>query len=111
MDKDLHVYFVAGLTRCLLNHCEHVVRDLSLVKCVILGARLISCKPCLAGYLPELQRREETRSDADECDLCLKHGVKHFHNFQVVWNGCHITGDACNDCHMLLQQREPTTNG
>lgn len=101
INKEIHAMLIAGALRCIQTSCEHV-NKINIVKYVFLAPRICCCESCPPKFLDCFIKHDAEQPNADECDLCLKKGVKVFKKFQTVFNGCVFFGDACETCVSLI---------
>jgi hypothetical protein len=100
--KQAIILFTAAFMRCMGTKCRHAVAERQIALHAILAPRVLSCEECLPRFIEVCQKHDAERQRSDECDLCLKQGVKVFRPFSVAWNGIVFQGDVCPECDVVL---------
>lgn len=102
---ELLVLTVAAVLRCLATHrCPHAVHgDRPLI--ALLGARVISCVPCLPESFDVIEAQDVcVRNNEDMlCDWCLEESAI-FHKTQGLLGPVTLMGDQCPRCKDLAEQ-------
>jgi hypothetical protein len=94
--KEASIYLVAATMGC--NPCPHLQKNQPTFAC--LSFDRVVCKPCFG----EFYGRRPPAETMDRCDICLKHGVRTFTEFQVRLQRVLVIGNGCPECMEVLHR-------